>query len=547
MRNPDDLPEEIIIECDKPHKYDMSYESNEHSDIGNFAFKLFFEEQLPKLQSGLQIQSYFDAFCEKTVEFFKLYDPKCKTKDCKHDKDGHERVKTRLYSILIHPGFSLTPGQIVALAGDFFADPNKPIAFGKDEIESDKKNEQETYINKDTKEARFISAYNTLINNTLPVKKLDKIIRHIQGDAEAVDPETHWYIKFKKQAKDTLEIGNLEYASEISENGFWHSSYFKLAMINFDHFGAEAVSAFLTGHKLAIKKAREAGSIDNEQEKIALLKEAFLYMLYACHFLTDLYSAGHIRTPRKQILNYLIGMQNSNGSIPESFNINADPDLGNISSLNLAIAGLFARKMHDIDNKDGVYVRYPNTQESPWLSCGDNNYYRKENSVNAVHAINTMIEALKDLVFAYNKQETQLDKNIAKYIPTDIGLEKENRDKEPLFKVENNKLLCRGDLASAIKAEGVVDGAKRSISYVPVNYALLGCRFFNVKVVPAATTAAKAVVKTEQSIAKAATEIKDEIVQKSEAAIGQVQELTQEGIKELYDKLLATQAKCNLL
>jgi hypothetical protein len=55
------------------------------------------------------------------------------------------------------------------------------------------------------------------------------------------------------------------------------------------------------GHALALKLAREAAGKSQNAEKHEKLMEAYLYEAFAAHFLTDLFSAGHIRAPRRQL------------------------------------------------------------------------------------------------------------------------------------------------------------------------------------------------------------------------------------------------------
>ncbi|CAB4019854.1 Hypothetical predicted protein [Paramuricea clavata] len=71
----------------------------------------------------------------------------------------------------------------------------------------------------------------------------------------------------------------------------------KLAEHNYDHFAPQAKTAYVVGHGYAIERAREAGrSEENLREK--LLFEAYSIDGYACHFLTDAFATGHMRTPR---------------------------------------------------------------------------------------------------------------------------------------------------------------------------------------------------------------------------------------------------------
>ena len=75
--------------------------------------------------------------------------------------------------------------------------------------------------------------------------------------------------------------------------------YYKLASQNISHFsgGGSAWTAYVTWHSKALVDALEAGERrDDGIWRRALTKEAF-----GQHFLTDMFSAGHVRTPRAAI------------------------------------------------------------------------------------------------------------------------------------------------------------------------------------------------------------------------------------------------------
>jgi hypothetical protein len=89
--------------------------------------------------------------------------------------------------------------------------------------------------------------------------------------------------------------------------------YTNLLLWNFDHFGSCAVTAYSVGHRVALLTARDAGtafrasgfaslsSADRATQLRAArakLEQAFAMDAFASHFLSDLFSAGHIRTPR---------------------------------------------------------------------------------------------------------------------------------------------------------------------------------------------------------------------------------------------------------
>ncbi|HRB14698.1 MAG TPA: hypothetical protein PK224_02815 [Nitrospira sp.] len=75
--------------------------------------------------------------------------------------------------------------------------------------------------------------------------------------------------------------------------------YFVLASQNISHFsaGGTAWSTYIASHSAAITDAFFAGEqSDAKTWQRAISKEGF-----ACHFLTDIFSAGHVRTPRVAI------------------------------------------------------------------------------------------------------------------------------------------------------------------------------------------------------------------------------------------------------
>ena len=68
----------------------------------------------------------------------------------------------------------------------------------------------------------------------------------------------------------------------------------KLAQDNHDHFLPYAKDAYLTGHLLALNKAKEASEYAGKENK-RFLHEALSLDGFACHFLTDCFASGHIR------------------------------------------------------------------------------------------------------------------------------------------------------------------------------------------------------------------------------------------------------------
>jgi hypothetical protein len=73
--------------------------------------------------------------------------------------------------------------------------------------------------------------------------------------------------------------------------------YYRLAAGNISHFSAGGKACYIEWHAKAMRAALSAGQTrDDRQWRIAVGMEAF-----SDHYLTDIFSAGHVRTPRAEI------------------------------------------------------------------------------------------------------------------------------------------------------------------------------------------------------------------------------------------------------
>ncbi len=173
-------------------------------------------------------------------------------------------------NLTLQNGIQLTFGQIVAVAGDFYGVPDKPIIIAGQPLtpERDEKHKK-----------RFKAAYRTLASAPREeveneVKKLVEMIHEDQVVRETGEGELHTNAQF------TWVTGG---------------RMLSLAGKNFDHFQPQATEAYLVGHRLAMEKAREAASETDPEEKKSILMEAYSMDAFASHFLTDCFSSGHIR------------------------------------------------------------------------------------------------------------------------------------------------------------------------------------------------------------------------------------------------------------
>ena len=178
--------------------------------------------------------------------------------------------------LMLPNGVEIRFEQIIALAGDFYGLPKHPIidpSVGEDQEDSGR-------------HQRFRDAHNTLARAPKEElqKELDKLLTALKEETEdgGALPAKKW---------DEITGGKWFSGVPVKEGRM-----LQLAENNHDHFLPYSKSAYLTGHQLAIDKAREASKFvkDAEHGK-KLLNEAFSMDAFACHFLTDSFASGHIR------------------------------------------------------------------------------------------------------------------------------------------------------------------------------------------------------------------------------------------------------------
>lgn len=176
----------------------------------------------------------------------------------------------KLKSITLPNGVVIKFEQIIALAGDFYGLPEHPIIDTFNRLEEDSGRYQ-----------RFQDAYDTLARTPREdlQKELGELLAILQKEIQEgkdVDPKT----------LDEITGGKWYFGVPVKQGRM-----LQLAKNNHDHFLPYAKDAYLTGHQLALKKVRLAGTKPNPN----LMYEALSMEAFACHFLTDSFASGHIR------------------------------------------------------------------------------------------------------------------------------------------------------------------------------------------------------------------------------------------------------------
>ncbi len=310
-------------------------------------------------------------------------------------------------------GLVLTYGDLLSMP-DFFGVVGEPITRATNDEDAQK---------------RFRAAFATMAVDTALLEEAKQIVTIIHEERSNLihliesgkDPEDY----YEKSGHERSLRWNCITGGACSGPVWWLSPgrYLKLAKENYDHFGKNAWHAYRIGHAIAMQEAILAG----EEEDIGHLELAYAMNAFACHFLTDRFASGHMRTPREELP------------------ANTTP----------AITGsLLAGFMHNEDNKYGLHVS--NQRGDKWVAYGDSHYFDKRNQTN----ISIMQEALQisanDIYSAYQTGVANDSEALLALLPKvdEIGKDA-HRDIAPLFYWDeaSGKVFRRKDLANVYNYE----------------------------------------------------------------------------------------------
>jgi len=184
-------------------------------------------------------------------------------------------------------------------------------------------------------------------------KKCEQKMRPAQKLIEKINEDKSYFSDI--QDVHTVLVAKKTLYALINETFFAELPpyYTNILSKNFDHFGEQAKQTYQTGHREALKVAKQANEESDLKKKYELLNMAYAMEAFASHFLTDLFSAGHIRTPRYAIF--------KNSYWGKS-------------------AGLAANAMHDEDGYYGLKVK--NERKSSWKAYGDYSYFSDRSVIN---------------------------------------------------------------------------------------------------------------------------------------------------------------------
>ena len=174
----------------------------------------------------------------------------------------------------------------------------------------------------------------------------------------------------------TKTLGNMKDSANYAVNLKHHAG--KLLKVNFDHFSREGHAAYVAGHYLAMKTANEAHNeyMETRVEDAGvkgLLRDALIFNGMADHFLTDMFAAGHARTPRFELF----------------------------AQCGMTSGGFYSNAQHDEENQRGVIMK--NKKDEVWLALGDSMLWNYGNRDNRKKAHQAAKASLKEVALCFQK------------------------------------------------------------------------------------------------------------------------------------------------
>ncbi|KAJ5203822.1 uncharacterized protein N7498_004701 [Penicillium cinerascens] len=300
----------------------------------------------------------------------------------------------------------LTFGRIIALAGDFYTnrEPTKgsdiglnyaPICGALQKSNTTPLKRFENAVNSLLQDRDgYLSAIMDLLDHehrTIDhARDLGKSISktyHEGGIEDHFNPD-NCKLPSDKQYFDALQDSWQETFKHPSYNVLL-SMYAWLAYTNVDHFGDDAVKAYCVGHASALRLAAEAHQEQDATKKCQKLKVAYVHEAFAAHYLTDLFSAGHLR-PARRYLHTQNRLEMAGAGVMQWDKLGGKPEV--------PIWDYQQRYMHDDDCATGLLVR--NGKGEQWIAYGDKQFFEPKNAVNRARATHCLQASVDEI---YNK------------------------------------------------------------------------------------------------------------------------------------------------
>ena len=357
-----------------------------------------------------------------------------------HEENANEKIlsfrKVKAHGHFTRETYPVPPlnfGQIMALAGDFYGIPDKPIT-----LETDRELGNVT----EERKQRARAAFNTIAE--WKDEDFQKLKRELIHNLSSLKDERTYLEKGVKRNVQKYGIFSFHaieellytYEESYSENATKQKVYFeatkangrfkRLLETNYDHYQPYAKVAYEALHALALEEAVKARSKSTPNEKNEILQQAYALEAFGCNFLGDSFASGHMRTPRREL---------SEATKP------------------IAKNGQFlVKKMRDEDNKYGLRVtskraKEKNPRNPYWIAYGNTMLHSLKNQKNFDYVKEAVQVAVDEVFQASQNEGIEIDianSKVFDFIPYVDPTEGKNNT--PMFHVCDGKLFRRKNL-----------------------------------------------------------------------------------------------------
>jgi len=339
-------------------------------------------------------------------------------------------------------GVSVTYGQINGLGGDFFATTN-PICTGS---------------SFDQQRKYFEDAYALLGKAATGLQEVKLITqindRELQAVQHAVDTGSQTGPVYKDLANNDPASSSLLPMTGTDEQLTMATmkrdgpNYLHMALLNLDHFGNDARTAYNAGHTCALRAAADGN-----------LELGYAMNAFADHYLGDCFASGHIRTPRSKlhaepaaiekvckslndVYEEVLKATGADGQSPGAFKkaLSGAASVGLAAKMFLRLgnikdmaADMCSKFMHDEDNLRGLVVSNPRGDR--WVAFGDTKLFDAENKRNMDFMKQALQVSADEIYQAYESHNVPGPNNFGAWrIAPDRVIEQECH--RPLFNAE---------------------------------------------------------------------------------------------------------------
>ncbi|OJD34158.1 phosphatidylcholine-hydrolyzing phospholipase [Diplodia corticola] len=333
------------------------------------------------------------------------------------------------FSYQVGKNVELSFGQIVSLAGDFYG--NSKTTGDAEQISDQWDTNREASI------SRFLGNADLLRLDTAGY--LEPVLAILMAQEREIS-------NMLREGRDPAQ----SYKSIADKfNKLWARctgmQYLWLSLCNWDHFGEDAVKAYKAGHVAALRQAKTA----HNTRSIVDLRHAYFLEAFAAHFLTDLFSSGHLRTPRRALhyTYFPFQSEDSSGMQPDAMSGLPSDEISDMQSDDISEqlkipwptfwpADQCAQAMHDEDCASGLWAK--SLHGHCWPTYGDKQLVSTKGNLSFDAALDAVQAGAHEI---YKMYEDGKDRDISHFaalsmIPDLTSLDSANFF--PLFKVSDD-------------------------------------------------------------------------------------------------------------